>query len=864
MPPRDHSLAVDVQESFARACGMSEPLVIRTTNRATGASQLHEIGQPYTFIGRARSMGVRLDDPTVSQCHAYLQVVGGVPYCVDLGSRTGLAWDDDASQVRGWVRPGQALRVGAFDLHIVEPATESVPPSADGVGGDRPAVLEVYGPEGGSAGRHPVAQPVTLVGRHPNCDLRVMGETAPYFQCALVATNDGLWCVDIWSNEGTRLNGRGTRLSRVHDSDLIEIGRTSVVVRNAPAAASEPAADPVAEALAAIPATVAESVSEALAPFREAMGQFLQCMSDSGQALVAMQQESAGAAAEQTRQVQELARELKGLREEVVQQREADQTSGATHRVAAMPERVAEVVSDALAPFREAMELFHQKTAGTDQALAAIQQASTGAASEQVRQVQEMARELKELRADLERRNEAAQAFTATEQVAAVPENLTESVSGALAPFREAMEQFLRSTADSGQALAAMQQEGAGAAAEQTRQVQELARELKELRADVERRTEAEQAFAATQREQSAALAEQLRQVQELIRGLREDVGRLRVAPPVPPPPTAVEPTPTPATTSPPAPRAAQPRQAETAINTQTWSLDRLAMTVQPQVGGVARAEQPQRPMAAPAGEARRPEPERANGPSAEKRRAEIEMANEILLSVLNARRADLGPDHPDTLATLTDLALGYRDAGQWDRVVPLLEDALRLQTAKNGPDHPDTLTATGNMVAAYLETNKFDQALPLLTTYAGKMRGTLGADSPRFAGFLAVTAYDLLAARQYAAAEPYLRECLNIMEGRQPDSWLASQAKALIGGSLLGQRRYADAEPLLLAGYQGMKRMERTVPPQGKVRIREAADWLAALYAASGRPEEAARWRSEAAHIAGTLPATGKEATPA
>jgi hypothetical protein len=40
---------------------------------------------------------------------------------------------------------------------------------------------------------------------------------------------------------------------------------------------------------------------------------------------------------------------------------------------------------------------------------------------------------------------------------------------------------------------------------------------------------------------------------------------------------------------------------------------------------------------------------------------------------------------------------------------------------------------------------------------------------------------------------------------------------------ALLGQKKYADAEPLLLAGYEAMKQRAKTIPPQGLVRIPEA-----------------------------------------
>ena len=55
------------------------------------------------------------------------------------------------------------------------------------------------------------------------------------------------------------------------------------------------------------------------------------------------------------------------------------------------------------------------------------------------------------------------------------------------------------------------------------------------------------------------------------------------------------------------------------------------------------------------------------------------------------------------------------------------------------------------------------------------------------------------------------------IREKFQPDVWTTFNTKSLLGGAQLGQKKYADAEPLLLAGYDGMKQREKTIPPQGK-----------------------------------------------
>ncbi len=60
----------------------------------------------------------------------------------------------------------------------------------------------------------------------------------------------------------------------------------------------------------------------------------------------------------------------------------------------------------------------------------------------------------------------------------------------------------------------------------------------------------------------------------------------------------------------------------------------------------------------------------------------------------------------------------------------------------------------------------------------------------------------------------------------------------------LLGQKKYAEAEPLLVQGYEGMKAREAKIPPQSKKRLTEAAERIVQLYDAWGKPDQAAEWR--------------------
>jgi eukaryotic-like serine/threonine-protein kinase len=67
-----------------------------------------------------------------------------------------------------------------------------------------------------------------------------------------------------------------------------------------------------------------------------------------------------------------------------------------------------------------------------------------------------------------------------------------------------------------------------------------------------------------------------------------------------------------------------------------------------------------------------------------------------------------------------------------------------------------------------------------------------------------------------------------------------------MLGGAQLGQKKYADAEPLLAAGYEGMKQREAKIPPAAKAQLKEAVERLVGCYKATGKADEAAHWREK------------------
>jgi hypothetical protein len=89
----------------------------------------------------------------------------------------------------------------------------------------------------------------------------------------------------------------------------------------------------------------------------------------------------------------------------------------------------------------------------------------------------------------------------------------------------------------------------------------------------------------------------------------------------------------------------------------------------------------------------------------------------------------------------------------------------------------------------------------------------------------------------------------------RDPDAWERTwetfHTQSLLGAALLGQQRYADAEPLLVQGNQGMKKAYEDLGPHALGFVNrqpqiETLEQLVQLYEATNQPDKATKWCQE------------------
>ncbi len=95
------------------------------------------------------------------------------------------------------------------------------------------------------------------------------------------------------------------------------------------------------------------------------------------------------------------------------------------------------------------------------------------------------------------------------------------------------------------------------------------------------------------------------------------------------------------------------------------------------------------------------------------------------------AREKLLGPEHPDTLFSRSNLAADYRSVGRYEGAITLDEAISVAREKLLGPEHPDTLLSRSNLAADYRSVGRYDEAIALHEATLVVSERVLGAEHP-------------------------------------------------------------------------------------------------------------------------------------
>jgi len=105
--------------------------------------------------------------------------------------------------------------------------------------------------------------------------------------------------------------------------------------------------------------------------------------------------------------------------------------------------------------------------------------------------------------------------------------------------------------------------------------------------------------------------------------------------------------------------------------------------------------------------------------------------SEEPLIQVMEKRKRMLGPEHPDTLASIGNLASTYWNQGRWKEAEELEVQVMEMRKRALGPEHPDTLTIMGNLASTYTNQGRWKEAEDLQVQVMKTGKRVLGSEHP-------------------------------------------------------------------------------------------------------------------------------------
>ena len=171
------------------------------------------------------------------------------------------------------------------------------------------------------------------------------------------------------------------------------------------------------------------------------------------------------------------------------------------------------------------------------------------------------------------------------------------------------------------------------------------------------------------------------------------------------------------------------------------------------------------------------------------------------------------GSDNPFTLAASSDVAFATEVLGRHSEAEASLRDVLERQVRALGPEHPKTLATADRLGYSLFQQGKYTESEKAFANNLEIYRRVMGQESAFTTAAAVRLARSYLAQGNFAAAEPVAREAMQTDQKVRLEHPAGFWAESVLGASLLGQKRFAEAEPHLLSGFGGMEvRKDRIV----------------------------------------------------
>ena len=211
--------------------------------------------------------------------------------------------------------------------------------------------------------------------------------------------------------------------------------------------------------------------------------------------------------------------------------------------------------------------------------------------------------------------------------------------------------------------------------------------------------------------------------------------------------------------------------------------------------------------------------------------------AQPLIERAIEIQRRVLGPEHPDTLHSMNNLANDFLSEGRNADAEKLYRQTLDIQRRVLGPEHPDTLRSMNNLANDLRLEGHPAEAEKLHREALDILRRVLGPEHSNTLTSMNSLALDLQSQGRYAEAETLDRETLDIRRrvlGPEHPDTLGSMNN--LANDFSGEGHYSEAEKL----YRETLDIDRRVFGPDHPDTATSTYNLACIMARQGRPDEA------------------------
>ena len=175
------------------------------------------------------------------------------------------------------------------------------------------------------------------------------------------------------------------------------------------------------------------------------------------------------------------------------------------------------------------------------------------------------------------------------------------------------------------------------------------------------------------------------------------------------------------------------------------------------------------------------------------------------------------------------------------------LAKAVPLGVVSPGEGANQTRVDAFLLADVYAAQGKFAESERAFVPLLDMQRRVAGRESLAAFGAQANLGWTQLMQGRLADAEKTLREAMDGLMRVAPDAWERANAAGMLGATLARQKRYAEAESLLISGYEGMATGKAVNPNAASRMSREqVGEALLQVYRDSGNTARRAEWESK------------------